>query len=67
MWGQQAQSRDTGDLGACFRAIGALVPQSVGTAIPVTVLRGDSRLELQMTPQRWAGRGLLGCLMNPRQ
>ncbi|CAE7563083.1 PSMD9 [Symbiodinium natans] len=60
--------QDTGDLNACFNAIRDLVPRSAGTTIPVTVLRGESpaRVELQLTPQQWAGRGLLGCHMNPK-
>ncbi|CAE7600601.1 PSMD9 [Symbiodinium pilosum] len=62
----QVNLQDTGDLNACFNAIRDLVPRSAGTAIPVTVIRGESRHELQLTPQQWAGRGLLGCHMNPK-
>ncbi|CAJ1406959.1 unnamed protein product [Effrenium voratum] len=61
--------QDTGDLSACFNAIRELVPRSVGTAINVTVLRGEppARTELELVPQQWAGRGLLGCHMDPKR
>ncbi|CAL1162481.1 unnamed protein product [Cladocopium goreaui] len=60
--------QDTGDLNACFNAIRELVPQSVGTPIKVLVLRGEPpvRAELELVPQQWSGRGLLGCHMAPK-
>eukprot|EP00930_Biecheleria_cincta_P051297 TRINITY_DN36453_c0_g1_i1.p1 TRINITY_DN36453_c0_g1~~TRINITY_DN36453_c0_g1_i1.p1 ORF type:complete len:245 (-),score=43.07 TRINITY_DN36453_c0_g1_i1:79-738(-) len=60
--------QDTGDLNACFRAVGQLVPKSAGMPISVIVQRGEppARVELQLTPQQWAGRGLLGCHMAPK-
>ncbi|CAK9077371.1 26S proteasome non-ATPase regulatory subunit 9 (26S proteasome regulatory subunit p27) [Durusdinium trenchii] len=60
--------QDTGDLNACFNAIRELVPKNVGNAISVVVLRGEPpvRTELELIPQQWAGRGLLGCHMAPK-
>lgn len=56
------------DVNACFAAIAQLVPKSMGTPIQVAVLRGapPERVELQLTPRQWAGRGLLGCHLAPK-
>ena len=42
------------------------MPSQVGCAIKVQVLRSSVRSELDLIPQRWAGRGLLGCHMAPK-
>mmetsp|Transcript_103127 Transcript_103127/g.199807 ORF Transcript_103127/g.199807 Transcript_103127/m.199807 type:complete len:224 (-) Transcript_103127:4-675(-) len=62
-------SRDsTGDLNACFAAVGQLVPRSIGSPIQVLVLRGQppAQVLLQLIPNQWAGRGLLGCHLAPK-
>lgn len=48
-------------------AIGKVVSQSIGRPISVTVLR-DKRasIELELKPQTWSGRGLLGCHLSPK-
>jgi len=60
--------RETGDLNACFAAIQQLVPRSAGTTLEVIVLRGRPpvRVNIQLTPKQWQGRGLLGCHMAPK-
>mmetsp|Transcript_22367 Transcript_22367/g.62781 ORF Transcript_22367/g.62781 Transcript_22367/m.62781 type:complete len:216 (+) Transcript_22367:62-709(+) len=58
----------TGDLNACFAAVQRLVPEKVGTPIKLLVLRGQpqSKVALQLVPQQWPGRGLIGCHMAPK-
>mmetsp|Transcript_62651 Transcript_62651/g.149447 ORF Transcript_62651/g.149447 Transcript_62651/m.149447 type:complete len:217 (-) Transcript_62651:153-803(-) len=57
----------TGDLHACFAAIAKLVPASEGAQIDLVIKRGDAAdvVTVQLRPRKWAGRGLLGCHMDP--
>ena len=38
---------------------------SEGQAVPTALLRNGMPVLLILTPQRWAGRGLLGCHLQP--
>ena len=38
---------------------------SEGQAVPTALLRNGMPVLLMLTPQRWAGRGLLGCHLQP--
>jgi 26S proteasome regulatory subunit N4 len=43
-----------------------VVGASIGKPLPVKVYRnGEGMLNLQLTPQQWSGRGLLGCHLQP--
>lgn len=42
-----------------------LLQASEGTALRAVVRRDGRSVELQFTPQRWSGRGLLGCHLVP--
>jgi len=52
-----------------LKALGELVMNSEGKMILVKIERrtdeGVSNMQLQLTPQKWAGRGLLGCHILP--
>ncbi|XP_033096763.1 26S proteasome non-ATPase regulatory subunit 9-like [Anneissia japonica] len=48
-----------------IQAIGSIVQNSQGKPIRVIVLRDSKRIVLSLTPQRWSGRGLLGCNIVP--
>ena len=41
-------------------ALASLVSTNVNQEIEVWVQRGDVHVELQLKPQRWSGKGLLG-------
>eukprot|EP00058_Branchiostoma_floridae_P005857 XP_002591345.1 hypothetical protein BRAFLDRAFT_114341 [Branchiostoma floridae] len=45
--------------------IGQVVQHSEGKTVPVRVLRGEETMNLGLRPQRWSGRGLLGCNIVP--
>ncbi|XP_076843210.1 26S proteasome non-ATPase regulatory subunit 9 [Brachyhypopomus gauderio] len=45
--------------------IGSVVQHSEGKSLSVAVVRNGQRLQLGLTPQRWPGRGLLGCNIVP--
>ncbi|XP_035291673.1 26S proteasome non-ATPase regulatory subunit 9 [Anguilla anguilla] len=45
--------------------IASVVQHSEGKALGITVIRGGERVHLVLTPQRWNGRGLLGCNIVP--
>jgi 26S proteasome regulatory subunit N4 len=48
-----------------LQQIGELVAASVGRDIGVQVQRHNQIISLQLQPQTWAGRGLLGCHLLP--
>ena len=53
-----------------LRGLARLTQRSVGSSIPLLVLRGGDgggtqRLALELQPRRWAGNGLLGCHLKP--
>ncbi|KXZ50436.1 hypothetical protein GPECTOR_16g610 [Gonium pectorale] len=51
--------------GGVLQRVAATLASSEGRAVPTTVLRRGAPLFLSLVPQRWAGRGLLGCHLQP--
>ncbi|XP_029365946.1 26S proteasome non-ATPase regulatory subunit 9 isoform X2 [Echeneis naucrates] len=47
--------------------IAAVVQHSEGKPLWVTVIREGQKVQMSLTPQRWSGRGLLGCNIVPIQ
>ncbi|XP_043924547.1 26S proteasome non-ATPase regulatory subunit 9 [Protopterus annectens] len=47
--------------------IAVVVQHSEGKPLSITVLRSGQKVHLGITPQRWSGRGLLGCNIVPLQ
>ncbi|KAK3514458.1 hypothetical protein QTP70_018702, partial [Hemibagrus guttatus] len=45
--------------------IASVVQHSEGKSVSVAVIRNEQKVRLSLTPQRWAGRGLLGCNIVP--
>lgn len=45
--------------------IAAVVQHSEGKSVSIAVIRNGQRVHLGLTPQRWSGRGLLGCNIVP--
>ncbi|XP_030634270.1 26S proteasome non-ATPase regulatory subunit 9 isoform X1 [Chanos chanos] len=45
--------------------IASVVQHSEGKPLSVAVIRNGGKVHLGLTPQRWAGRGLLGCNLVP--
>ncbi|XP_060763606.1 26S proteasome non-ATPase regulatory subunit 9 [Neoarius graeffei] len=41
--------------------IASVVQHSEGKSVSVAVIRNGQKIRLSLTPQRWSGRGLLGC------
>ncbi|XP_019956578.1 26S proteasome non-ATPase regulatory subunit 9 [Paralichthys olivaceus] len=48
-----------------LRNIAAVVQHSEGKPLRVSVIRDDHKVQMSLTPQRWSGRGLLGCNIVP--
>lgn len=55
-----------GSVASILPRVAALLAENEGTVLSVRVLRRGEIAELVITPQRWDGRGLLGCHMRPR-
>lgn len=47
--------------------IASVVQHSEGKPLRVTVIRDSQKAQISLTPQRWSGRGLLGCNIVPIQ
>ncbi|XP_047446756.1 26S proteasome non-ATPase regulatory subunit 9 [Mugil cephalus] len=47
--------------------IASVVQHSEGKPLRVVVIRVDQKVQMSLTPQRWSGRGLLGCNIVPVQ
>ncbi|XP_036383628.1 26S proteasome non-ATPase regulatory subunit 9 [Megalops cyprinoides] len=45
--------------------IASVVQHSEGKPLSITVIRSGQKVHLGLTPQRWSGRGLLGCNIVP--
>ncbi|XP_054629126.1 26S proteasome non-ATPase regulatory subunit 9 [Dunckerocampus dactyliophorus] len=45
--------------------IASVVQHSEGKPLRVTVIRAGQKAHMSLTPQRWSGRGLLGCNIVP--
>lgn len=45
--------------------IASVVQHSEGKPLSVTVIRDGQKAQMRLTPQRWSGRGLLGCNIVP--
>ncbi|XP_028269717.1 26S proteasome non-ATPase regulatory subunit 9 [Parambassis ranga] len=45
--------------------IASVVQHSERKPLRVTVIRVDQKVQMSLTPQRWSGRGLLGCNIVP--
>lgn len=45
--------------------IASVVQHSEGKPLSVTVIRDGQKVQMRLTPQRWSGRGLLGCNIVP--
>ncbi|XP_028680728.1 26S proteasome non-ATPase regulatory subunit 9 [Erpetoichthys calabaricus] len=50
-----------------LQIIASVVQHSEGKPLSLTVIRDGNRVHMGLTPQRWAGRGLLGCNIVPIQ
>jgi len=48
-----------------LQAIARLLGESEGRRIESEWARGGQLVKVALTPQRWAGRGLLGCHLQP--
>lgn len=47
--------------------IASVVQHSEGKPLHVSVIRAGQKVQMSLTPQRWSGRGLLGCNIVPVQ
>ncbi|CAG5923475.1 unnamed protein product [Menidia menidia] len=47
--------------------IAAVVQHSEGKPLRISVIREGQKVQMSLTPQRWSGRGLLGCNIVPVQ
>ncbi|CAN9513178.1 unnamed protein product [Ophioblennius macclurei] len=47
--------------------IGSVVQHSEGKPLRVVVVRAGQKVQMSLTPQKWSGRGLLGCNIVPVQ
>lgn len=56
---------NTGDRDACMQRLAQTVGASEGRALEVVLLRQGQQMTLTLVPQRWSGRGLLGCHIRP--
>ncbi|KAL7836444.1 hypothetical protein AOLI_G00277280 [Acnodon oligacanthus] len=45
--------------------IASVVQHSEGKSVSIAVVRNGQKVNLNLTPQRWSGRGLLGCNIVP--
>ena len=60
--------RVTGQTPNFMQAVAAALAAGEGTEIEAVVLRqGVGEVKVQLVPQQWAGRGLLGCHLQPLQ
>ncbi len=48
-----------------LQRVAGVLGGSEGRAVAATVLRQGAPLAVSLTPQRWSGRGLLGCHLKP--
>lgn len=48
-----------------LQAVAAALAANEGRPVEAVVLRQGAPLALQLTPQQWGGRGLLGCHLRP--
>ncbi|KAL4094179.1 hypothetical protein PRIC1_009842 [Phytophthora ramorum] len=46
-------------------AVRDIVTSNIGSGIRVLVRRGEEVLAVELTPMRWSGDGVLGCLLQP--
>uniref|UniRef100_A0A1A7Z1A7 26S proteasome non-ATPase regulatory subunit 9 n=1 Tax=Iconisemion striatum TaxID=60296 RepID=A0A1A7Z1A7_9TELE len=47
--------------------IASVVQHSEGKSLRISVIRSGQKAQMSLTPQRWSGRGLLGCNIVPVQ
>ena len=67
------QPRPRTEQGEWMRSLATVLQNSVGTAVPIVVERSaedgateaPSRIQLNLRPQSWSGRGVLGCKVEP--
>lgn len=50
-----------------LKSLGLKVASSINKPLKVKVLRGRNELSLELTPFKWLGHGMLGCLVVPIQ
>jgi 26S proteasome non-ATPase regulatory subunit 9 len=60
-----SSSGSSGGVSAVLQAVAAELQAHEGRPVSTAWLRAGQQLELQLTPQRWDGRGLLGCHLRP--
>jgi len=48
-----------------LKSLSTVTLQNEGKSIEIIVRRSDQILELKLTPQKWSGKGLLGCHLVP--
>lgn len=51
--------------GDALQRMAAALRAREGAAVPLVLLRRGERVELQLTPRRWEGEGLLGARLRP--
>ena len=54
-----------GSSSAALAAVAGVLQQHEGQSVEALVLRAGQQVTLQLVPQRWEGRGLLGCHLRP--
>lgn len=55
----------TGQTPNSIETMGRLISESENMDVHVVVLRDDERIELNLRPRTWSGRGVLGCHVMP--
>lgn len=51
--------------GGELQRIAAMLPAREGLPTPMLLLRQGRQMTITLTPQKWDGRGLLGCHLRP--
>jgi 26S proteasome non-ATPase regulatory subunit 9 len=62
---QYGDVRRSGNGANDLRAVTELTMRKIGQPIGVSVIRSQQTLSLSLTPQKWSGKGLLGCHIAP--
>ncbi|PNW84257.1 hypothetical protein CHLRE_04g226950v5 [Chlamydomonas reinhardtii] len=62
---QQQQVLQLASTAALLQRVAGVLGASEGQAVAATVLRQGAPVVVSLTPQRWSGRGLLGCHLKP--
>ncbi|KAG2427413.1 hypothetical protein HXX76_012349 [Chlamydomonas incerta] len=63
--GEDGASPSGSSTAALLQRVAGVLGASEGRAVAATVLRQGAPVAVSLTPQRWSGRGLLGCHLKP--